>query len=288
MRNLFLAMRPRQWVKNLFIFLPLIFGKKLFVFPENINTLFAFFLFSMASSSSYLINDIIDLEKDRFHPVKRLRMLASGKIMVKTALILSCILAAVSAIGSFALNPQLSLLMLAYLAGNILYSRYLKTIVIIDVFCLAGFFVLRIMAGTLTATVEFSYWMIFMIALLALFLGFSKRRMDLKLLKEDARVSRSVLAKYNLYFIDQMVAVLTSSIVVVYMLYTVSDRTVALFGSTKLIYTVPFVYYGIFRYLYMIHKIGAMEDPTKILFKDKIMALNIVLWILVCAVIIYL
>jgi len=159
--------------------------------------------------------------------------------------------------------------------------------VIVDVFCIGGFFLLRIIAGTAMARVDFSYWMIFMATLLALFLGFNKRRQELRLFEQKAISSHPALSKYSTYFIDQMIAVITSSIVVVYMLYTVDARTVKEFGNRHLIYSIPFVYYGIFRYLYLVHKYGEGDDPTMVLFSDNKMQLNLALWAIICVSVIY-
>ena len=286
-KYLFFALRPKQWIKNFFIFLPLIFGKKLFVYPVNLKVMIAFFLFSITSSVVYLINDIIDAEKDKLHPTKRLRPIASGKLKVRDAWIAAAILGAISIACSFLLDIQFGMIVVAYLVFNFLYSKILKNAVIIDVFCIGAFFFLRIIAGSIAANVQMSHWIIFMTVLLSLFLGFNKRRQELSMLGEKAIYHRHALMKYNVYFIDQMVLVITSSIVVCYMLYTVDTRTVKEFGTNHLIYSIPFVYYGIFRYLYLIHKIRKEGDPTRILLSDRMMRINIVLWIAVCIAVIY-
>lgn len=286
-KYLLYSLRPKQWIKNLFIFLPLIFGKKLLVFPDNLNTFIAFCIFSLAASSVYILNDIIDIRKDKLHPAKRLRPLASGKIGIGEASAAGFILCVVSLAASFALNTYFGYIVIAYLMFNIIYSIALKEVVIIDVFCIGLFFWLRIMAGSAVSGAALSYWIIIMTMLLALFLGFNKRRQELKLLGKKASVHRSVLMKYNLYFIDQMITVITSSIVISYMLYTVNARTVQEFGSENLIFSIPFVYYGIFRYLYLIHKVKRDGDPTRILLSDRMSQANIAAWIIVCAAIIY-
>lgn len=287
MKYLFFALRPRQWIKNLFIFLPLIFGKKLFHFPTNLKVVFAFSVFSIAASAVYLINDIIDVEKDRLHPTKQLRPIASGKVSIKQAQIVALILSILSIAFSFLLDLYFGLVVLAYLVFNLIYSKFLKEAVIVDIFCIGGFFLLRIIAGSAVAGVEMSHWIIIITVLLALFLGFSKRRQELKLLERKVTSHRQVLTRYNTYFIDQMVTVITSSIVVVYMLYTVDARTVKEFGTKHLIYSIPFVYYGVFRYLYLIHKLHKDGDPTRILLSDRKMQLNLALWIIVCIFVIY-
>ncbi len=286
-KYLFFALRPKQWIKNFFIFLPLVFGKKLFAYPVNLKVIAAFFLFSITSSVVYLINDIIDVEKDKLHPTKRLRPIASGKLKVREAWIAAAILGAVPIICSFLLDIHFGMVVVAYLAFNLLYSKILKEAVIIDVFCIGGFFLLRIIAGSIVAKVQMSHWIIFMTVLLALFLGFNKRRQELSILGQQAVRHRHVLTQYNSYFIDQMVLVITSSIVVCYMLYTVDSTTIARFGTSHLMYSIPFVYYGIFRYLYLIHKLKKEGDPTRILIADRKMQLNLALWLIVCIFVAY-
>ena len=286
-RLILLSMRPKQWIKNFFVFLPFIFGKKLFIFPANLKAVVAFFLFSFVAGVGYLINDIIDFEKDKVHPTKRLRPIASGKLSIRQAQIMVCILGIISVTLSFMLDVYFGWVVVSYLAFHIFYTKILKTAVIIDVFCLGGFFLLRIIAGSVIASVEMSHWIIFMTVLLALFLGFNKRRQELNLLEKEASSHRLVLTQYNTYFIDQMIAIITSSIVVVYMLYAVDPRTINFFGTKHLIYSIPFVYYGIFRYLYVLHRESKEGDPTRILLSDNKMQLNLALWISVCIAVIY-
>lgn len=287
MKHLFLALRPVHWIKNLFIFLPLIFGKKMFDYPENLTTIIAFIVFCLAASAVYIVNDIIDVKKDKAHPTKKLRPIASGKISIRNGMIAASTLFVISLVLSISVNPLLGVIVLAYFIFNLIYSKILKDIVIVDVFCIGAFFLLRIIAGSLIAGVNLSHWMIFMIVLLALFLGFNKRRQEIKLLKDESDTHRGVLAEYSTYFIDQIIAVITSSVVIVYMMYTVDSQTVGFFGTDHLIYTVPFVYYGIFRYLYIIHKKRKVEDPTTILITDKVTQANIFLWLIVCIMVIY-
>ena len=287
MKYLLFSMRMKQWIKNLFILLPLIFGKKLLIFPANFKNVLAFFAFSLVASATYIINDIVDIEKDKIHPTKRLRPIASGKVRIWHAIIAAIVLGISSIALSFMINTYLGYILVAYFMFNILYSYMLKEIVIIDVFSIGVFFLLRIMAGSIAAGVVLSHWIIIMTMLLALFLGFNKRRQELKLLKNKAIYHRRVLIKYNPYFIDQMIAVITSSIVISYTLYTVDARTIKEFGTENLIWSVPFVYYGIFRYLYLIHKVKKEGDPTRILLSDKMLQLNIALWICVCIAVIY-
>ena len=280
------SLRPKQWVKNGFLFLPLVFGKKIFSYPENVMTIAAFFLFSFCSSAVYLINDVMDIESDRKHPKKYLRPIAAGRFPVPYALTVALCLGAASLMLSFLLDVRLGWVMAIYLGMNLLYSRFLKHKVIVDVLCIGLFFLLRIGAGSVVAHVDLSHWILFMTALLALFLGFNKRRQELQQSKTVSS-HRKVLGEYDDYFIDQMNSVITASIVVVYMLYTVDAETVRNFGTTHLIYTIPFVYYGIFRYLYLVHKARIEGDPTEALLTDLRMQVNIALWIGACIAVIY-
>ena len=287
MSALFFSLRPRQWVKNFFIFLPLIFGQKLFCFPVNLRTLGAFFLFSLVTSAGYLINDIADFKKDKFHPRTRVRPIASGKVSIPKAKAAAWILGTASLALSYLFNTSFGFIVTIYFVLNIVYSKVLKEMVILDVFCISFLFILRVVAGGVVAEVELSHWIIVMTGLLALFLGFNKRRQELRLSQEEALSHRKVLVEYNVYFIDQMIAIITSSIVVAYMLYTTDSRTTAFFGNKNIMFSIPFVYYGIFRYLYLIHKLNVGGDPTRILFRDKSTQLNLVLWLVVCVIAIY-
>lgn len=288
MTTYFNLLRPKQWVKNLFIFLPVFFGQKLFSFPENLRAVFVFGIFSLASSAGYIFNDIFDRNYDRLHPVKRLRLVASGTVSIHSAWII-CVLLALGSMGlSFGLGGDVALVLLTYMGANLLYTLFFKRLVLIDVFCLALFTCLRIVAGTVVTGVTYSHWMIIMAVLLALFLGFQKRRNELSSQGKARTVTRPVLYKYSQHFIDQVVSVLTSSIVVTYMLYTFDKGTVDKIGSTHLMYSIPFVYYGVFRYLYIVHELGFGEDPTVILFIDRMTQLNLLLWLIVCTSVIYL
>jgi len=241
----------------------------------------------MAAGAVYLINDILDLEKDRRHPTKRLRPIASGKVRIATARQAALFLGTASLVFTFLLDRSFGWILAAYLVFNLIYTVILKEAVIIDVFCIGAFFLLRILAGGVVAKTGVSHWILFMTTLLALFLGFNKRRQELRLFSRGAATQRRVLSKYSPYFIDQMIAVITSSVVVTYLMYTVDGETVARVGTDHLIYSIPFVYYGIFRYLYVIHKLGKDADPTRLLLSDGKMQLNLALWVLVCVAVIY-
>jgi 4-hydroxybenzoate polyprenyltransferase len=196
MKYLFFSFRPTHWLKNLIIFLPLIFGKKLFIFPDNTKSVIAFFLFSTAACAVYLINDIMDYEKDKLHPIKCLRPIASGKITMNQAKITACILSIFSVIFSFMLSIWFGFIIIAYLIFNLIYSMVLKEIIIVDIFCIGGFFLLRIMAGSIVAGVDMSHWIVFMTVLLALFLGTYKKRQELMFLEGKVAYNNYILTDY--------------------------------------------------------------------------------------------
>lgn len=288
MRHLFFAMRPKQWVKNFFVLIPLVFGQKLFSSPENLQAALAFVFFCAVSSSIYLFNDLADYERDREHPAKRLRPLAAGKISRSSAAGVGAFLAVFSLVLSFIFIPSAAPILLAYVAFSFVYTSVLKNIVLIDVFSIGVFFLLRILAGCAAAQVDLSHWLLLLTMLLAVFLGFGKRRQEIRLLGRRASAHRGVLARYNRYFIDQAIVILTSSIAVAYTLYTVDDRTVKEFHTYHLLWTVPFVYYGIFRYIFLIQKSYKDGDPTRLFLSDRPMQVNALLWLLTAGAVIYL
>jgi len=287
MRELFVSLRIQHSVKNFLIFLPIIFGRKLFDIPVVVKGIGVFFLFSMASSAAYLINDVVDIEKDKTHPAKRLRPVASGALTAQRALVTASLLGFVSVALSFMQWASLGWLILFYLCFNVVYSVILKDWVIVDVFCIGIFFLLRITAGSIAAGVVISHWILLMVMLLALFVGFGKRRHELTLLKENAQSHRKALERYNFDFIDRIITVITTSIVIVYLLYTVDTRTVDEFGTNHLIYSAVFVYYGIFRYLYLVHKKARGGDPVSIFLSDYKLQFSVGAWLAVCVAVIY-
>jgi 4-hydroxybenzoate polyprenyltransferase len=287
MKNFLQLLRIHQWNKNLFIFAPLVFSKRLFESQSFLTVLIGFFLFSLASSSVYIFNDIRDIENDRQHPKKQHRPIVSGKISKPFAISLSIILGTVSFIASLYLKPAFGWIVLGYLILNLLYSMTLKRVVILDVMTIAGGFVLRVMAGAEIVAVYPSSWLIICTILLSLLLAFSKRRHELVLLTDRANNHRPVLKHYSSYFLDQMIAVVTAATVISYMLYTVSEDTVQFFGTRHLVWTVPFVLYGIFRYLYLMHQKKESGDPLEAVFGDIPMLVNVFLWVVTCIAIIY-
>lgn len=280
-------MRLQQWIKNLFIFAGIVFSGHLFRFDDFILTLNGFLFFSLVASGVYFFNDITDLEHDKLHPNKSHRPLPSGKLSVTTAYFVSIILSIVGLGGGFILRYEFGLILLTYLLLNIAYSIKLKEVVILDAMAIAAGFVLRVLGGAVLINVPASEWLIICTVLLSLFLGFSKRRHELTLLENQANSHRSVLQYYSPYLLDQLIGIVTASTVMSYALYTISEETVRKFGTTHLIYTVPFVLYGIFRYLYLIHRREQGGNPTKLVLTDIPLLINISLWILTASIIIY-
>ena len=291
LRTLYLilrSIRPQQWTKNLLIFAPLLFSKQLFVYTETLHTISAFIFFCLISGSVYLLNDLIDLENDKRHPLKCKRPLASGALSTRAAMIACAVLLCVCALaGLYLLNWAFLLTAAAYLVLQILYSTFLKHVVIIDVFCIAAGFVLRVVAGAEAIGVSFSTWLMFCTLLLSLFLALSKRRHELLLLEGDAVHHRKILYEYSAELLDHMIAIVTPCTLIAYMLYTIDDKTVENFGTDGLKYTVPFVLYGIFRYLYLIHKRNEGGSPEKVLLNDLPILLTVICYGLTCALIVY-
>ena len=281
------SMRPHQWLKNVFLFAGIIFSRNFFNVGLFINVFEGFILFCLAASSIYIFNDVMDVKNDRLHPEKRNRPLAAGHLGIPTALSTAMVLAGLSTAGAFLLNRSFALILLCYLGLNLFYSLKLKHVVILDVMCIASGFVLRILAGTMLAGVEPSDWLIICTITLSLFLGFSKRRHEIALIGNNAEMHRSVLTQYSIPFLDQMIAVATASTVMAYALYTVSAETIARFGTRNLIFTIPFVLYGIYRYLYLMHAKNGGGNPTKTILRDWPLIINGLAWAAVSFIIVY-
>jgi 4-hydroxybenzoate polyprenyltransferase len=279
------SMRPKQWTKNLLIFAAILFSQNLLIVSMLLKVLAAFAVFSVLSGAIYLLNDLFDLNRDKAHPVKRNRPLASGSLPVPIAVASFVLLSVASLNASFSLGTPFFLIAAGYFILQFAYSIYLKHVVILDVFAIASGFVLRVLAGAVVINVEISSWLIICTTLLSLFLGLSKRRHEIESLDKEAQHHRKVLEEYSPYLLDQMIGVVTASTVVSYMLYTVSEETVLKFGTKNLIFTVPFVLYGIFRYLYLVHKRGEGGNPENILVGDKPLLLDIFLWALTAGII---
>jgi 4-hydroxybenzoate polyprenyltransferase len=276
-------LRPRQWTKNLVVLAPLLFAKSVFQGDSALKASLAVASFCLLASGVYLFNDWIDREKDRLHPEKRNRPIAAGLLPGRIAFgaIAFCWLSA----GAFALEvgPAFALVALAYVCLQILYSVVLKRMVILDVVVIALGFVLRVVGGGVAIAVPVSNWLYLCTLLLALFLGFAKRRHEVGLLYGEASSHRANLSEYSLPMLDQMISVVAASCILAYALYTVAPRTVDHVGSDRLKFTVPFVIYGIFRYLFLIHKRGAGGSPERVLLSDPATLVDIVLFLAVAS-----
>lgn len=287
-KNIFKAMRMQQWIKNLLIFSALIFSGKLTQGVFCLKTVIAFFSFSFAVSALYLFNDWFDVNQDKVHPIKQHRPFAKGLITVKELFSYLVILLVFSFSLAILINVKFLILLLVCIFLNLLYTVYFKHIMILDVLFLSLFFILRVMAGALAVEVTASFWLIICTFMLATFMGLGKRRHELIVLDSVAKEHRRVLEHYDSYFLDQMIAVVTTSTLMSFILYTVSDEAVANFGSVNLLYTTPFVLYGIFRYLYLIHCENKGGDPAALVVSDIPMLVNVFLWAGCSALIIYL
>jgi len=283
---IFVSLRPRQWVKNLFVFAGLVFAQKLFT-PAVWPALGAFTVFCALSGAVYLLNDVADREKDRLHPDKRRRPVASGLLSVRVAVGAAAVLMVAALAGSLALSRPLAIVALAYAALLSAYSAGLKHVVIVDVIVVASGFVLRAVGGAVAIDVEISGWLLICTILMALFLALGKRRHEYLTLGEAAARHRPILAEYSAGLLDQMIAVVTASTVTAYALYTMSPETVAKFETHLLPATLPFVLYGIFRYLYLLYRRQLGGNPSELFLNDRPLLVNTLLWIVTVAVIIY-
>jgi 4-hydroxybenzoate polyprenyltransferase len=285
--HLLRAMRPRQWVKNLLVFSALIFDQQLFTLEPFFKILAGFGLLCLAASSVYLINDIADAEQDRQHPKKMHRPIASGKLPIRSAQI-SIIVLIITSIGfGFLLDTSFGLLLLGYILLNLLYSTYLKHIPIIDVMILASNFLLRVSGGVLLITVQrFSPWMYVCVTLLALFVGLGKRRAEMVLLAEHANSHRKVLDGYTIPYVDHLLTIVSSTTIVAYSLYTFSAENLP--DNHLMMLTIPFVIYGVFRYLYLVHVEGVGGAPEDLLLSDRSLFSTVLLWGLSVILILYL
>ena len=248
---------------------------------------FGFALFSLMASSMYLFNDIRDIGNDRNHRDKHRRPIAAGKLKTSTAYMVSAMLVVVSLICGFWLDSKFFAILAIYGIVNVLYSIRLKQMVIVDIMIIAFGFVLRVIAGTVLAGVSPSDWLIICTMTISLFLGFSKRRQELVFAEKNPSDQRLVLENYSLPFLDQMIAVVTGCTVISYALYTVSSETIARFGTRNLVFTIPFVLYGIFRYLYLVYHKVSGENPTEMIMRDTPSVVNVVLWFIVVLIVVY-
>ena len=285
-RSLIKTMRPHQWIKNILVYVPLIFDRKLTHVPSLIRTTTGFILFCLVASVVYIINDIADLEADRNHPEKRNRPLASGDLPISVAIVTAIVILVIVFPLAYWLAPSFALVLGCYFILNLLYSKWLKHVPIIDVFVLASFYVLRVIAGLTLVDVErFSPWLYMVTTLLALYIGLGKRRAELALMEDNANQHRRVLEGYTIPLLDQYITIVSAMTIITYSLYTFSAPNLP--ENHAMMLTIPFAIYGVFRYLYLIQikkKGGAPED---ILLSDRPLQVTVVLWGLAVMVIFY-
>jgi 4-hydroxybenzoate polyprenyltransferase len=285
--SLWVSLRPDQWHKNLIVFAALIFAVKLLDPAALARAMAAFLIFCAVSSVVYLINDVADRDQDRLHPVKRLRPIASGALSPGTALTFAAVLGAAALAVAFWLRTAFGLAAAAYLALFVVYTSSLKHIVVLDVMTIAIGFVLRAVAGGLVIDVHISNWLLVCTMLGALFLGLAKRRHEMTLLAAGAGGHRKILEEYDTYLLDQMIGVVAAATMVAYIIYCASPETHALFGTEWLVLTTPFPIYGLFRYLYLVHRKAGGGDPADLLLSDRPMLACVLLWGLTSVLIIY-
>ena len=285
-RDILFSFRPKQWTKNFFIFSALVFDRQLTNSKSVITTLSAFIIFCALSSSVYLFNDLFDIEADKNHPIKKNRPIASGRLSTKLAVIIGVVLSIGALFVAYKLSINFFLICLAYLIINLLYSKWLKHLPVIDVLIVASGFVLRVAAGVTLVEVErFSPWLYVVTTLLALFIGFGKRRAELALLAGSANQHRTVFEGYTLDFLDQLITIVSGTTIIGYSLYTFSAPNLP--NNHAMMLTIPFVLYGIFRYLYLIKVKESGGAPEELLMNDRPLQLTILLWGLSVLIIFY-
>ncbi len=281
-------LRPSQWLKNVFLFAPLIFSKHLFEAMYFWKEMIAFSGFCIVSSIVYIINDIADRDADRLHPQKKHRPLASGSLSTFDAIVIILILFVLIVSLIPFLNLHFCFVIALYGLLNIAYSYRLKQVVLVDVFIIAAGFMLRVLAGVFAIEVVISSWLVLCTLFVSVFLAVSKRRGELMLSAvTDSYASRPVLKQYDVAFLDQIMTVAASGMAISYALYTVAERTVTIYGTENLIFTTVFVLFGIFRYIYLMRGRKIDDNPMHLLLSDMPLVINILLWFLVCVFIIY-
>lgn len=287
MKNLILALRPKQWSKNAVIFIALVFSQNIFSPAKLYLTLAAFGIFCLLSGGAYILNDIADLKNDKTHPEKSKRPIASGALSINNALVALIVIIITAIVLAFATDLQFGLTAVAYLVVQLAYSLLLKHLVILDIFCIASSFFMRVMAGAFVIDVSISSWLLVCTLFVSLFIALCKRRHEMLLLEDRAVDHRKVLGKYDVLLLDQMISVVTASSVVAYSVYTLSSETVSHFGTANLKYTIPFVLYGIYRYLYLVYCKRQGGSPETILLTDIPMIVNLIGYSVVVFVVLY-
>ncbi|HEX6315400.1 MAG TPA: decaprenyl-phosphate phosphoribosyltransferase [Gemmatimonadaceae bacterium] len=281
------AVRPEQWLKNGFVLSPLVFSGRALIWDAQWRALVAFTAFCAVASAVYLMNDVLDRDADRLHPQKASRPVAAGLIRPRSALVGAVLLGSAGLAAGAAAGISVAIVLLSYLVLNVLYGMWLKNVVIVDVFAIAAFFIMRLVAGSAAVAVRPSIWLLLCGGLLALYLGFAKRRHELVLLGRGSHTHRAVLASYSTVFLDQLSVVLLSVTIVSYIMYTLESETAQLVGTETLSYSTAFVLYGVLRYLYLVHR-NEGGNPTETLLTDRALMAAVLLWGLYCGGVIYL
>ncbi len=286
-KNLILTLRPKQWSKNLIIFAGVIFSQNFLKVNYLLKSIAAFIVFCLLSGVVYIINDIVDRKADQKHPEKSKRPIAAGRFKVNIAIICAIILVLIALISAYFLNFSFFLVALSYFLLMIAYSFFFKKIVILDVIIVATGFALRTFAGTVVIAVEISVWLFLCSILLALFLAISKRRHELVYLDNGGFSHRTVLGQYSKLLLDQLISIVTAATIIAYSIYTIAPETITKFHSKNLVLTIPFVLYGIFRYLYLIYQKQMGGSPERVLLEDKPLIVSVLVWFLSILLIIY-
>jgi len=286
--SLLQAMRPKQWIKNLLVFAALIFAHQMDEPSAVLAAVAAFACFCALSASVYLVNDVVDIAQDRAHPTKRYRPIASGALPVPVALSAAAVLAPLGVVGCYLVNFPTGIVATVYLLLTLSYHYWLKHLVIVDVLTVAAGFVLRAVVGATAIWVEISPWLLICTLLLALFLALTKRRQEIVTLDNGGVNHRRILGEYSPVLLDQMISLVAASTLMSYCLYTIDERTVTVVGTRNLMYTIPFVIYGLFRYLYLVHQKGRGDAPDKVLLSDAPLLINVLLYVVAVVIILYL
>jgi 4-hydroxybenzoate polyprenyltransferase len=280
-------LRVGQWVKNGFIFVPIVFSGELFLERVFIRGSVVFAAFCLASSAAYIVNDLFDLKADQVHHEKRRRPLAGGGFPRGSAVVLAVLLAFAGTLAGFLVSTAAGGVLLSYLALNIIYCLSLKKVFLLDVFAIALGFVARVLAGAVVTSVPPTKWLLLMTFFLALFLALGKRRQELVALEEKSSSHREVFNRYSVKTLDNLLASVTAMIIVTFSIFTLSDHVITRFHTENLAYTIPVVVYGLFRYLHLIHDTGQGGDPSYLLLTDRPLMLSVFSWVAACVLIIY-
>lgn len=284
-----LSLRPKQWVKNVFIFAPMIFSLHMFQAGYIWRSLLAFALFSLVTGTTYVFNDVLDRDRDRLHPLKKNRPIASGRLKIRVALPAAALLLAAVLLLIFRFNGEFFLITVFYVGLNVLYSVFLKSMVIVDIMVIALGFVLRVMIGGAVNAIVLFPWILISTFLLAIFLALIKRRQELLKLQGQPveQLTRKTLQNYTIGLLDQMISIATATTLISYIMYVLSPDVQLKFHTARLFYTVPFVIFGIFRYLFLAYARGEGESPSDIIYSDPPFTINLILWVCVFILLVF-